>query len=182
MSPSPLFGGPYGYRLYPAILPGAEEEANMKRIITAFSLSVFLAVVPANAQKPDGSADETRTPREIVDALRRNLGAPETPAGSELDQLIAAASVHPLGSRDNPVRADSPVGQHRYLDRLRCENGSAPTYSRAGNFGLGVFGTIIDGYSVECEGSAPASTTIYMDMYHEGYSEPDAVPGYTITG
>lgn len=154
----------------------------MKPIFTAFGLSVLLAVVPANAQKPGDAAEGTRTPREVVDELRRNLGAPETPAGSELDQLIAAASVHPLGSRDNPVRADAPLGQHRYLDRLRCQNGSAPTYNRAGNFGLGAFGTIIDGYAVECEGSAPASTTIYMDMYHEGYSEPDAVPGFTITG
>lgn len=154
----------------------------MKRIIATLCFSGFLALAPAHAQKPDGAAEGIGSPRETVNELLRNRGAPELPSGPALDQMIEAARAYPLGSRENPVRADAPMGQHRYLDRLRCTNGSAPTYDRVGNFGLGVFGTIIDGYAVECEGSGPASTTIYMDMYHEGYSEPEAVPGFSITG
>ncbi len=153
----------------------------MKRIIATLCLSGILAIAPAKAQKP-GVSEGNPTPREVIDELRRNHGAPETPSGSTLDQMIEAARAHPLGSRENPVRADTPIGQHQYLNRLRCENGNAPIFDRIGNFGLGVFGTIIDGYTVECEGSAPASTIIYMDMYHEGYSEPEAVQGFTITG
>jgi hypothetical protein len=153
----------------------------MNRLLITMGLSALLAIAPATAQKPDEANAADQTLREMMDELLRNAGEPETPSGSSLDQLIEAASAHPLGGQENPVRADTPRGQRAYLDRLRCENGNAPTYNRVGNFGRGVFGTIIDGYAVECEGSAPASTTVYMDMYHAGYSEPEAVPGFTIT-
>ncbi|MEM8697246.1 MAG: hypothetical protein AAGE05_14585 [Pseudomonadota bacterium] len=86
----------------------------------------------------------------------------------------------PLGSQANPVRADQPQGQRAYLDRLRCTNGRPPRYERAGNFGPGPYRTIIDGYEVECAGSAPASVMIFMDMYHRGHQEDEAVPGFTI--
>ncbi|MGP1352690.1 MAG: hypothetical protein ACTS1Z_05150 [Parasphingopyxis sp.] len=149
----------------------------MKAAIAIMCFSALLAAAPASAQKPDSDG---QTPRERMDELRAGLGMAPAPSGAALDRLIADASAHPLGSRDNPVRADRPQGQRAYLDRLRCENGLAPQHSRAGNFGPGPFGTIIDGYEVECAGSAPENMMIFMDMYHSGYRETGAVPGFAI--
>lgn len=83
-----------------------------------------------------------------------------------------------LGTKDNPVRCDDPKGERQYLNRLRCSDGKRPVYSRIGSFGLGPYGNILDGYRVKCEGSDEA--TVFMDMYHEGYVEKEAVPGFTI--
>jgi hypothetical protein len=89
----------------------------------------------------------------------------------------AAINAEPLGSKGNPVRVHMPRGQHAYLSRLICANGATPQFRRVGNFGLGVYGTIIDGYDVDCAGT---KHLVYMDMYHPDYIEPRAVPGFTI--
>lgn len=104
----------------------------------------------------------------------------KVPAGKKLEQLIEKAQAHPLGSEKNPVRADMPQGQRAYLNRLRCADGKRPTYERVGNFGVGVYERVIDGYEVLCEGSSPEKTMIYMDMYHPGHQEPVAVAGFSI--
>lgn len=97
-----------------------------------------------------------------------------------LSRALEAAAAQPLGSERNPVRADSPLGQRAYLSRLRCENGQAPRFRRVGNMGPGPFGSIVDLYIVECPGSAPARTEIYMDMYFRGYVESRPVEGFTL--
>ncbi len=100
--------------------------------------------------------------------------------GARLDAAIRKASAHPLGSKDNPVRVSMPQGQHAYLRRLRCSDDKAPSFERVGNFGPGVFGSIIDGYQVICGGGAePARSLIYMDMYHPDHDETAAPPGFT---
>lgn len=99
---------------------------------------------------------------------------------AESARLAARFADKPLGSAQNPVRADMPAGQHAYLRRLRCSDGRAPGFGRIGSFGAGPYGSIIDGYSVSCVGSSPASSEIYMDMYHAGHVEAAAVPGFTI--
>ena len=104
----------------------------------------------------------------------------EVVAGKKLEALIEKAQAHPLGSKENPVRADMPRGQRAYLERLRCADGSRPEYERVGNFGVGVYERIIDGYEVKCRNSTPATTMIYMDMYHPGHAEPVAVAGFSI--
>ena len=83
-----------------------------------------------------------------------------------------------LGTKTNPVRCEDPKGERKYLNRLRCPDGKPPKHSRIGSFGLGPYGNILDGYRVKCEGRDEA--TIFMDMYHEGYVEKEAVPGFTI--
>lgn len=104
-------------------------------------------------------------------------------SGAELEARIRKASAYPLGSRDNPVRVDMPAGQQAYLNRLRCSDGQRPTYGRAGNFGAGVYGSIIDGYRVVCpDGGQPAEGMIYMDMYHPAHDEVAAPPGFTLAG
>lgn len=100
--------------------------------------------------------------------------------GKKLEKAIEKADAHPLGSEQNPVRAAMPQGQRAYLAQLRCSDGKAPQFDRIGNMGIGVFGNIVDAYSVRCEGSEPATSTVYMDMYHAGYRETRAPSGFTL--
>ena len=97
--------------------------------------------------------------------------------GEALATAIVEAEKHPLGSKDNPVRVNMPVGERAYLDQLRCVTGEAPSYFRGGNVGVGPFGYIVDLYQVTCPGSD--AIPIYMDMYHET-SEPRPVPSFTM--
>ena len=114
------------------------------------------------------------------DSLDRMLMGESAKSGDKLDRAIAEAAKHPFGSKQNPVRAEMPEGQHAYLARLRCSDGRAPAFHRIGNYGLGVYGNIIDGYSVDCGSAAPGKVEIVMDMYHRGYVEDRPVPGFTI--
>jgi hypothetical protein len=97
--------------------------------------------------------------------------------GGALRDAIARAEQHPLGSNLNPVRENQPQGQRAYLSRLRCADGTAPSFFRAGNVGAGVFGYIVDLYKVTCAGQPPVD--IFIDMYHSG-PENRPVPGFTI--
>ena len=91
----------------------------------------------------------------------------------------AAAQTSPaLGSMDNPVKCDMPGGQRAYLQRLKCADGTRPTFHRVGSFGKGPHGNILDGYDVKCGAGEPVR--VYMDMYHAGFVEKDAVPVFTI--
>jgi hypothetical protein len=140
----------------------------MKRLKTMLAGIAATAVVAGSAALPAATQDAT-------DILGNKIVS-----GKKLAKLIEAAQAHPLGSKENPVRADMPAGQRAYLNRLRCANGKRPAYNRVGNFGKGPYQRIIDGYEVVCEGSTPAKSMIYMDMYHGGYRESAAVPGFTI--
>ena len=100
--------------------------------------------------------------------------------GAQLEKALAEAAKHKLDSEQNPVRADFPPGQRAYLSRLRCADGKAPAFQRAGSMGAGVFGSIVDAYDVTCAGSTPAKSVIIMDMYFPGYVEKQAFEGFTI--
>lgn len=100
--------------------------------------------------------------------------------GAQLQARIAEALKHPLGSIENPVRVNMPPGQHAFLARLRCSDGKAPQFGRVGNFGPGIYNSIIDGYDVRCLTGAPAQSMIYMDMYHPEHNETAAPAGFTI--
>lgn len=95
-------------------------------------------------------------------------------------EVAASVAHHPLGSAENPVRADMPGGQQAYLARLRCADGRRPLFEREGSFGDGPYGMILDGYRVECRGSEPATSMIFMDMYHPDHVETQAPSGFTI--
>lgn len=90
-----------------------------------------------------------------------------------------SANAEPLGSRANPIRCDMPSGERAYLNRLRCKDGSTPTFSRVGSYGAGPDGHVLDGYKVIC--SDGAETMIYLDMYHPGHVEREPVPGFTLS-
>jgi hypothetical protein len=98
----------------------------------------------------------------------------------DLDPEEAArVAKSPLGSAQNPVRTEGPSGQRAYLMRLRCPEGRAPTFERGGSAGLSPYGSIMDVYRVACD--APPTHSIYMDLYHPGYVESEAVAGFSIT-
>ncbi|MFN3858371.1 MAG: hypothetical protein ACK4RV_11540 [Caulobacter sp.] len=101
-------------------------------------------------------------------------------SAAETTRRAKAAARHPLGSRENPVRVNMPAGQRNYLTRLRCSDGAAPAFVRVGNFGAGIYGSIIDGYEVTCLGGQPARSLIFMDMYHPDHVETAAPPGFTL--
>lgn len=102
------------------------------------------------------------------------------------------------------VEVCRPQGQRAYLRRLRCPDGSTPTFSRGGSgqsrtlpktpeeeklvaeqmFRQGPLKPgepdyhIIDYYDVRC---GDRTTTVIMDMYHCAQPEPtQAPPGFTI--
>ncbi|MES2987485.1 MAG: hypothetical protein V4808_06245 [Pseudomonadota bacterium] len=97
--------------------------------------------------------------------------------GKKLEAAIQKAEVEPLGSEKNPVRVNMPGGERNYLARLRCADGSRPSFERAGSMGIGPFGNILDLYPVACTGKD--AVDVYMDMYH-AKDESRPIPGFTI--
>ena len=108
-----------------------------------------------------------------------DMFAPVPPARVHAVEAKAAAAGHPLGSRENPVRANMPDGQRAYLNRLRCSDGGAPQYDRGGSVGDGPYGKIMDVYELKCLDGQPVTASVYMDMYHD-HVEDRPVPGFTI--
>lgn len=106
------------------------------------------------------------------DQSEKQKGEGEKKEGS--DKKVSGA----LGTQTNPVRCENPRGERQYLSRLRCADGKRPEFSRIGSFGVGPYGNILDGYRVKCDGKD--EVTVFMDMYHAGYVEKEAVPGFTI--
>ncbi len=124
-----------------------------------------------------GVAGCASAPENDMSDLMSFMGAVSPAESARVAERLAGK---PLGSAENPVRADMPAGQRAYLARLRCANGRAPAFGRIGNVGPGPYGSIVDAYSVTCAGSSPAESTVHLDMYHAGHVEAAAVPGFTI--
>ena len=140
------------------------------RLIPLILVGLALAV-PAHAQKPDETEE---TPESLMSALGL------APDPERLREAIAAAEAHPLGSRENPVRVGGPSGERAYIARLRCADGASPRVGQRGSAGVGVFGSIIDIYPLDCGSAAPGRVSLVMDMYHSNHREDRAPPGFTI--
>jgi len=154
----------------------------MKQLLTLLAAAAVVCAGPLpamawqDASTPAGAAAGDDTLDDLADLLGSGRLK-----GSRLEAAIGEASRHPLGSKENPVRVSMPQGQHAYLRRLRCADDKAPKFERIGNFGPGVFGSIIDGYQVTCGDDAePQASMIYMDMYHPDHVETAAPPGFTL--
>jgi hypothetical protein len=100
--------------------------------------------------------------------------------GKQLDAALKEAQKHPLGSDKNPVRADLSIGEHSYLNRLRCKDNTRPSYERPTNPGPGVYGSNVDTYDVICPNSEPHHSIVVMDSFFPGYVEHKAIDGFTI--
>jgi len=137
---------------------------------------IALAVIAAMgiAAAPIQDRQETKVPNRGRDMML-SMGAGMK--GEKLEKAIAKAEESPLGSKANPVRENMPEGEMNYLRKLRCEDGKAPQFARAGNVGEGPYGFIIDVYKVSCPGKD--AVDVYIDMYHNG-GETRPVPGFTI--
>lgn len=127
----------------------------------ALALAVALLALPAGAQQSSGSI--------VIESMMEGR--------KTITPDWAAINALPLGDKGNPVRVYMPPGQRAYLSRLVCAGGGTPVFSRVGSFGIGPYGTIVDGYDVDCAGT---KRLVFMDMYHPEYVEPRAVPGFTI--
>jgi len=113
-----------------------------------------------------------------VGACRGNPKA-SAPADTRPAAGVAHVSLSPLGAERNPVRGRGPFGEREYLRRLRCSDGTAPTFERGGSVGEGGDEHILDVYSVLCPGAGRA-TSVYMDMYHDDVRERRPIPGFTV--
>lgn len=136
------------------------------KLLVVLGLGFAAAALPAAAQQ---------RPNEARDMMRE-MGL-KTLSGKKLAKAVAKAERSPLGSKANPIRENMPQGEIAYLRRLRCSGGEAPAFERKGSVGLGVYGNIVDLYSVTCPGAA--AVDVYMDMYHDG-PENRPVPGFTM--
>jgi hypothetical protein len=106
------------------------------------------------------------------------MGAGFRPKTRDQVAVIArAADAKPLGSPENPVRANSPAGQRAYIARLRCAGGDTPQIEGRMNIGIGIYGAIVDSYSLSCRGMP--RTSLAMDMYHD-WSENRPAAGFTM--
>ena len=85
-------------------------------MIYRFLLLTTLAATTASAQPP---REESPAPRELVESI----GSGNSDAA--IEQAIAAAAAHPLGTLANPIRVAGPEGERVYLARLRCADGRA---------------------------------------------------------
>ena len=111
----------------------------------------------------------------LMSACAQHKAVPLIEDRSAIEEKVAG----PLGADTNPVRCDMPLGQRAYLSRLRGPDGRPPQFHRVGSFAPGPYGNILDGYSVT---SGTNTVMIFMDMYHPGFIETNAVPGFTIVG
>jgi hypothetical protein len=138
-------------------------------------MSRFFLVLAAASLAATASA---KPPREQSPASREilaDVGSGNSDA--ELQRAIAAASAHPLGSAENPIRVAGPEGAQAYLSRLKCGDGSTPRIGAKGQGGVGAYGSIVDLYPVDCGAAAPGKLDLRVDIYHEENVESRAPAG-----
>ncbi|HEU0134182.1 MAG TPA: hypothetical protein VFR28_05115 [Allosphingosinicella sp.] len=138
------------------------------RIIQALAAAALLAA-PAAAQKVGG---RTSTPDQVL-----GQEAALDPI-AESEQIAAAASAHPLGSEQNPVRVGGPEGARAYIARLRCADGTAPQVGPRSTGGVGPYGSVTERYQVDCAGRPRVA--LAFDLYHAEHVETRAPAGFTV--
>lgn len=140
--------------------------------IPLFAIAL-LAAAPAAAQQPAEPRIGARTPSSEQLAGALNRVSPE----EEMREMVAAAAAHPLGTPENPVRVGGPEGEHAYLGRLRCGDGSQPRIGSRREAGVGAFGSVVAAYDLSC---GATTGRIVFDMYHEEHVETRAPAGFTL--
>lgn len=140
------------------------------KLLPLLAAAVLAVAAPSAAVAQTGSASQK--PVDLMEMMGIKV-----PEGDALERLVEAAAKHPLGSRDNPVRASGVRGQRAYLARLRCADGKRPRFKRAFSAGIGRFGRMMDIYNVNCGSD---TRQVYLDLYHAGYVERRPIPGFTV--
>jgi len=142
----------------------------MDRFSIAFGTLALAIAQPADALKP---------PREESPASQEALRA--FGAGSSDDALaaaIAAADAHPLGTLENPIRAEGPEGAYAYLKRLRCGDGSPVSLGVKATGGVDAFGSVTEVHPARC-GRAPPISLVF-DIYQAENIEGRPPSGFTL--
>lgn len=139
----------------------------MSRYLIALAAAAMTTTVSAKPPR-----EQSPAPREVL-AL---VGEGNTDA--VLQQAIAAAAAHPLGSAANPIRVAGPEGTQAYLARLKCADGSAPVIGARKAGGVGAYGSLVDLYPIDCGAAAPGKLDLLVDIYHEENVERRAPPGF----
>jgi hypothetical protein len=85
----------------------------------------------------------------------------------------------PLGSRENPVRAYTYLGEREYLSRLRCIDGTTPHVQRLLGRENGPYGHPLIAYRVRCI-YLNEEAVVHIDELHPDYVELRPVPGFTL--
>lgn len=138
-------------------------------------LSLTLAVLAAAAAPQQPPREQSPVPRDMLAAV----GAGNT--DEEIEQAIAAASAHPLGTPANPIRVGGPEGAQAYLAALRCSNGQSPRIGAARQGGVGAFGSLLQLYPIDCGTAAPGRIELNVDLYQEEHKETRPPAGFTIS-
>ena len=136
-------------------------------ILVALGAAALLAAAPKLGER-------THSPAEVL----AQLG--DGSSDAEMARLVAAASAYPLGSLQNPLRVGGPVGRRAYVARLRCANGSQPAVGPASAAGVGGFGSVVEGITLDCGVSAPGKVQLFLDLYHEEHQETRAPQGFIL--
>lgn len=140
------------------------------------TLILILALsLTACATKPAKSEKETQvSDANSAQALSTLLGFKQ----KKVDEKKLAK--YPLGSKDNPIRVDSPSGQVGYLSRLVCDNNEpVSAFERLGSAEASPFGSIMDIYEVICDtNKGVVKHSVYLDMYHADYEETRPAAGF----
>ncbi|MDZ4263360.1 MAG: hypothetical protein U1B30_13655 [Pseudomonadota bacterium] len=144
--------------------------------MTMFKLLFITASVllfTACATKPEQPAAQDVSDEELTSALVALFGENIPVDEKSLESI-------PLGTKENPVRVQGPMGQRDYLSRLVCENNEpVSAFRRSGSMGIGPFGNMIDLYEVICDANKGAvSHSVYLDMYHGDYQETRPAAGF----
>jgi hypothetical protein len=175
MASLPGLGGiaPVDYAAPSERAPQAHCPGATMRGFSIFSILLTAALAaPAIAQSEIG--ERTASPDQVLGMLGQGV------SDEELNNAIAEAAAHPLGTAKNPVRVGGPEGERGYIARLRCADGTRPRVGQRGSAGVGAFGSIVDLYPLDCGAAAPGKFGLVMDMYHEEHKEQRAPAGFTI--
>jgi hypothetical protein len=132
-------------------------------------------IAQSAAAKPP--REESPAPRDVLDAF---VAAADANGDNELEQAIAAADAHPLGTLANPIRVAGPEGAHAYLARLRCADASLPKIGPAKPGEVDTYGSIVQLYPVDCGASQPPPAVLAFDFYHEEHVERRPPTGFRI--
>jgi hypothetical protein len=105
-------------------------------------ISLLLIALPLAAAAPSLAAPKVGERTGAPEQLFAGIG--EGTSDAALEQEIAAASAHPLGTLANPVRVGGPEGARAYVARLRCADGSALKVGARAEGGIGAYGTVTE--------------------------------------
>jgi hypothetical protein len=137
-------------------------------------LSLSLAALAAAAAPQQSPREQSPVPRDMLAAV----GAGNT--DEAIEQAIAAASAHPLGTPANPIRVGGPEGAQAYFAGLRCGDGKSPRIAAPREGGVGAFGSILQLYTLDCGSAAPGRVNLNVDLYQEEHKETRAPAGFQV--